>query len=245
MWPDWAIFLNFSVTNFLVKVAQIFRLNLGLFEIIQLFHVKMIWVLYGQYWEKLSNFYAIIWSHWAHCRNSPCCHLISSELACLTKGSRQVLTYIIVLWSCNSLMQWDGLGREFFHFVILRLCSSVRAVCSSCCYVTLECQYLGLSLNKLELRSWAIPGLFILYFTYFQCNKRDKNDDGLLGFELQTSKARDYMCLAIIKQIRKLHRQSFECILATIGHQQGLELASFRYGDHCTNIEWRTLAARW
>ena len=54
-------FLNFLVTNFLTKVAQIFWQLFGLFKI--MFHVNMIWLLFRQYWENWATFYFIIWSH--------------------------------------------------------------------------------------------------------------------------------------------------------------------------------------
>ena len=54
-------FLNFFVTNFLTKVAQIFWQLYGLFKI--MLHVNMIWLLFRRYWENWASFYFIIWSH--------------------------------------------------------------------------------------------------------------------------------------------------------------------------------------
>ena len=54
-------FLNFFVTNFLTKVAQIFWQLYGLFKI--MLHVNMIWLLFRRYWENWATFYFIIWSH--------------------------------------------------------------------------------------------------------------------------------------------------------------------------------------
>ena len=55
VWPDWAIFLYFLVTNFARKEAQISHLVLGYFEKHH-FLIKTVVAIFGHFWKSLGYF---------------------------------------------------------------------------------------------------------------------------------------------------------------------------------------------
>ena len=62
-------FSKFLATNFVIKVAQIFGNNLGKITVYHIFRKKLLWLLFGQYWQIRVTFNSDLWSHWSPSSN--------------------------------------------------------------------------------------------------------------------------------------------------------------------------------